>query len=397
LSNAAALSSVAEKSFDVGILGLGAMGSAAAFQLARKGQRILGLDQFSPPHSLGSSHGATRVIRQAIGEGEQYVPLVLRSYELWREIEEISGRQVLSITGGLVMASEGSSGNLHGSNKFLDQTVAAARQFGIDHELLSTNQIRTRFPQFKLVGDERGYYEPMMGFLRPELCVETQLGLAEKLGAKIHRYEKALEFVPTEGEVRIRTSAGEYSVGQLVVSVGPWVASLLPEFSQSFKVQRQVLFWFDVSHSADAYLPGKFPVFIWEFGQHPENFMYGFPAIDGPQGGVKLATEQRELETTPDAVDRVVGQGEVDEMYERYVRERLPGLSSKCVNAVTCLYTSLPDYGFFIDRHPDHPNIVVVSPCSGHGFKHSAAIGEAVAELIVRGTSTLDLSAFRLY
>jgi len=387
---------VPERSFDVGIIGLGAMGSATAFQLARRGKRVLALDQFSPPHNLGSSHGSTRVTRQAIGEGEQYVPLVLRSYELWREIEEASGRELLTITGGLIMASEGSAGALHGSNKFLDQTVAAARKFGIDHELLSTDQIRTRFPQFNLVGDERGYYEPMMGFLRPELCIEAQIALAENSGAEIRRDEKVLEFLPTEHAVGIRTSAGSYVVDQLVVSAGPWIGSFLPEFSRSFKVQRQTLFWFDVKDSLEAYLPGRFPVFIWEFGQHPENFMYGFPAIDGSHGGVKLATEQREMETSPDGVDRIIAEDEADAMYERYVRERLPGLSRKCVNAVTCLYTSLPDYGFIIDFHPKHSNVVVVSPCSGHGFKHSPAIGEAVAELIVRGKSTLDLRAFRL-
>ena len=382
--------------FDVGIVGLGAMGSATAFQLARKGSSVLGIDQFSPPHTLGSSHGATRVTRQAIGEGEQYVPLVLRSYELWRELESLSGEQLLSITGGVIMASEGASGNLHGSNKFLDQTVAAARKFGIDHELLTSEQIRTRFPQFQLVGDERGYYEPLMGFMRPEICIQTQLALAEKLGARIYRNERVLELGPTASGIKIQTSGGAYEVGQLVVSAGPWVASLLPEFSSLFKVQRQVLLWFDIRHSVDAYLPGKFPVFIWEFGQHPENFMYGFPAIDGPLGGLKVASEQREVETTPDAADRLVAQHEIDGMYQKYVRERLPGLSDRCVQAVTCLYTSLPDYGFFIDFHPRHSNVVVVSPCSGHGFKHSAAIGEAVAELLVQGRSTLDLSAFRI-
>jgi sarcosine oxidase len=384
------------KVFDVAILGLGAMGSASAFQLARRGKRVLGLDQFSPPHSLGSSHGATRVIRQAIGEGEQYVPLVLRSYELWHEIGAAAGKQLLSITGGLIMASEGSTGSRHGSNKFLDQTIQSARKFGINHHLLDTDQIRSRFPQFNLVGDERGYYEPMMGFLRPEMCIESQLGLAESLGAEIHRNEKVLEFVPTQNGVTVRTSAAEYAVDQIVVSAGAWAVSLLPELARWFKVQRQVLFWFEVKDSIDAYLPGNFPVFIWEFGSHHDDFVYGFPAIDGPQGGIKVATEQRQVETTAETASRVVTQSEVDVMHRRYISKRLPGLTNKCLNAVTCLYTSLPDSGFFIDFHPKYSNVLVVSPCSGHGFKHSAAIGEAVAELIVHGTSALDLSAFRI-
>jgi sarcosine oxidase len=382
--------------FDAAVLGLGAMGSATAFQLAKRGKRVLGFDQFSPPHSLGSSHGATRVTRQAIGEGEHFVPLVLRSYELWPEIEGAAGQQLLSKTGGLIMASEGSGGTLHGSNKFLDQTIAAARKFGVDHHLLDTRQIRSRFPQFNLVGDERGYFEPAMGFLRPELCIETQLALAERAGADIHRNEKVLEFIPSEKGVSIQTSAGKYEVGQVVVSAGAWVASLLPELSRWFKVERQILIWFDVKDSIAAYLPDRFPVFIWEFGQHPLNFVYGFPALDGAQGGLKVASEQRVRETTADAVDRNVTQNEIDEVYRQYVGTRLTGLSDRCVKAVACLYTTLPDFGFFIDFHPRFSNVVVVSPCSGHGFKHSAAIGEAAAELIVHGKSKLDLTAFRI-
>jgi sarcosine oxidase len=384
------------KVFDVAVLGLGAMGSASAFQLAKRGKRVLGIDQFSPPHSFGSSHGATRITRQAIGEGEQYVPLVLRSYELWPEIEAAAGKSLLSITGGLIMASERSDESRHGTNKFLDQTIRSALKFGIDHYLLDTDEIRARFPQFNLVGDERGYYEPMMGFLRPELCIESQLGLAGNLGAEIHRNERVLELSPTPNGVRVRTSAGEYSVDQVVVCAGSWVASLLPEFASCFKIQRQVLFWFGLKGSIDEFLPGKLPVFIWEFGQHHDDFMYGFPAIDGVAGGVKVASEQHVIETTADTVERIVTQHEVDEMYRKYVSDRLPGLSSTCVNAVACIYTTLPDSGFIIDFHPRYSNVVVVSPCSGHGFKHSAAIGEAVAELIVRGKSTLDLSAFRI-
>jgi sarcosine oxidase len=380
--------------FDVGIVGLGAMGSAAAFQLARKGKRVVGFDQFSPPHKFGSSHGATRVTRQAIGEGEHYVPLVLRSYQLWREIERATGSQLLSITGGLIMATDQSAGSLHGSNKFLDETIQSAEKFGIEHQLLDTAEIRSRFPQFNLVGNERGYYEPMMGFLRPERCVESQLALAENYGSSIRRNERVLALLPDMNGVTIRTAAGEYRVGHVVVSAGAWIASLLSELSSWIKVERQILCWFEVQESDELYTPGKFPVFIWEFGQHPHNFMYGFPNVDGD--GVKVASEQREVETTVDAVDRVVTEREIDDVYEKFVRDRLPGLGRRCLRAVVCMYTTLPDYGFFIDIHPQYSNVVVVSPCSGHGFKHSAAIGEAVAELIVDGKSRLDLSAFRI-
>jgi sarcosine oxidase len=205
-----------------------------------------------------------------------------------------------------------------------------------------------------------------------------------------------LEFVPTQTGVTVQTSAAEYVVDQIVVSAGAWVASLLPELARWFKVQRQVQFWFEVKDSIDAYMPGKFPVFIWEFGLGHDDFVYGFPAVDGVQGGIKVASEQREVETTAATANRVVSQSEIDEMYRKYISQRLPGLSNKCLNSVACLYTSLPDSGFFIGFHPEYSNVLVVSPCSGHGFKHSAAIGEAVAELIVLGKSTLDLSAFRI-
>ena len=381
--------------FDVAVVGLGAMGSASVYQLARKGKRVLGIDQFDPPHSFGSSHGATRVTRQAIGEGEEFVPLVLRSYEIWPQIEAAAGKQLLSITGGLIMASERSDES-PGTSKFLDQTIKSAAKFGIAHSVLDADQIRARFPQFNLVGDERGYYEPTMGFLRPEPCIESQLALAKTLGAEIHTNEKLMEFATTTNGIRIRTSAEQYVVDHLVLSVGPWIASVVPEFASLFKVYRQVLFWFDLDAAIENYLPGKFPVFIWAFSRHHDNFVYGFPAIDGLGGGVKIASEQRNVESEISNVEREVKREEVDEIYRKYVQMKLTGVSNRCLNAVTCLYTCLPDSGFVVDFHPKHSNVMIVSPCSGHGFKHSAAIGEAVAELVVDGKSTLDLSAFRL-
>jgi sarcosine oxidase len=381
--------------FDVAVVGLGAMGSASVYQLARKGKRVLGIDQFDPPHTFGSSHGATRVTRQAIGEGEQFVPLVLRSYEIWPQIEAAAGKQLLSITGGLIMASERSEKS-PGTSKFLDQTIKSAVRFGIAHSVLDTDQIRARFPQFNLVGDERGYYEPTMGYLRPELCIESQLALSKTLGAEIHTHEQLLEFATTANGIRLRTSAGQYNVDHLVLSVGPWIASVIPEFASLFKVYRQVLFWFDLDAPIENYLPGKFPVFIWAFSRHHDNFVYGFPAIDGLGGGIKVASEQRSIESEISNIDREVKQEEVDEIYRKYIQMRLPGVSNRCLNAVTCLYTCLPDSGFVVDFHPKHSNVVIVSPCSGHGFKHSAAIGEAVAELVVDGKSSIELSAFRL-
>jgi sarcosine oxidase len=385
------------KSFDVVVLGLGAMGSASLFQLTKKRKRVLGIDQFSPPHKLGSSHGDTRIIRQAIGEGEEYVPLVLRSYELWREIEASTGKQVLTITGGLIMSSRKSEAPLHGSNGFLDQTIKSAQRFGIDHTLLDPDQIKSRFPQFNLAGDEQGYYEPDMGFLRPELCIECQLALAENHGAEIHKNEKVLEVLPAASGVTVRTSVNQYTADKLVVSAGSWISSFIgQDLASLFKVYRQVLYWFDVKDSVDDYSPGNFPVFIWMFGSHHDDFIYGLPGIDGPAGGIKVASEQHMVDTNANDVDREVKEQEITEMYRKYIRARLPGVSSKCIKTAVCLYTSTPDSGFVIDFHPQNRNVLIVSPCSGHGFKHSAAIGEIVAELITDGQSQMDIRKFRI-
>jgi sarcosine oxidase len=381
-------------SFQTIVIGLGAMGSAATYQLAKRGNKVLGIDQFSPPHTYGSSHGDTRITRQAIGEGAEYVPLVLRSYEIWREIERETGKKVLSVTGGLIMTSvEGVI--RHGSN-FFNQTVASAQKYGIAHRLLDADEINKQFPPFKLKGIEKGYFEEKAGYLRPELCIEAQLELAQRYGAQLAFDEKVLAFsVSNKDKVVVKTSKGDYEAEQAIISAGPWVRQLLGEkYSQYFMIYRQVLYWFDVEGSISQFEQPDFPIWIWEFGTTIEDLMYGFPAINGAQGGVKIAFEQYKTATTPDTVSREVSKQEIDEMYKRYVQPHFVGLNETCVKAVTCLYTVTPDHHFVIDRHPEYPQVMIASPCSGHGFKHSAAIGEVLAQLVTEGHSDLDVSAF---
>jgi sarcosine oxidase len=380
--------------FQTIVIGLGAMGSATTYQLAKRGIKVLGIDQFSPPHTYGSSHGDTRITRQAIGEGAEYVPLVLRSYEIWEEVERETGKKVLTVTGGLIMT--GVEGVMrHGSN-FFNQTVASAEKYGIAHHLLDADEIRMEFPQFQLQGNEKGYFEEKAGYLRPELCVEAQLELAQRHGATLAFEEKVLVFsVNNKDQVVIKTDRGEYEAEKIILSAGPWVAQLLGEkYSQYFTVYRQVLYWFDVAGSISQFEAPNFPVWIWEFGTTVEDLMYGFPAIDGPHGGVKVAFEQYKRTTTPDTVSREVSKQEVEETYKRYIQPHFVGLSEKCVKAVTCLYTVTPDHHFVIDQHPDYPQVMIASPCSGHGFKHSAAIGEVLAQLVTEGHSEIDVSRF---
>ena len=379
---------------DVIVIGLGAMGSATCYQLAKRGANVIGIDRYSPPHTLGSTHGDTRITRLAIGEGEQFVPFALRSHEIWREIEGETAADLLTVTGGLIVSSH-SEHSLHGNYKFLETTINAAKKFEIEHRVLNAVEIADLFPQFELTGNEQGYFENEAGFLRPENCVSTQLELAEKLGAKIHRHERVLELEKNGASVAVITDKGRYSAAKVVVSAGPWVSELIQSIPPGlFKVYRQVLYWFDIAQAHREYVVGNFPIFIWSFGRWQDDYVYGFPAVDGPNGGIKVAGEFYEFATAPDVVDRKVTDEESAKMFGLYVNKKLKGVGERCVKSAVCLYTVTPNSNFVIDRVDD--SVILASPCSGHGFKHSAAIGETLAELALTEKTTIDISPFSL-
>ncbi len=274
--------------FEVIVIGLGAMGSAAAYQLAKKGVKVCGIDQFSPPHKFGSTHGDTRVTRQAIGEGAEYVPLALRSYEIFREIEAETNADLLTITGGLIISSASGKAALHGNYRFMEETVSAAKMFGIKHRTLNADDIRKEFPQFNLDGNEVGYFEDEMGILRPESCVTAQIELAEKYGAEIHRHEKVLEVKHHSNSVEIITDKNRYLAEKIIISTGAWIKDLIEKPRQDlFKIYRQVFYWFDVADEFEKFKIGNFPLFIWELGHWENDYFYGFPAIDGKQRRLK--------------------------------------------------------------------------------------------------------------
>ena len=376
------------------VIGLGAMGSASVYQLSKKGNKVLGIDQFAPPHKIGSTHGDTRITRQAIGEGEEYVPLSLHSYKVWDELEKKAGKKLLTTTGGLIIGSKNAK-NFHGSNNFLQTTIDTAKKFNISHSVLSTDELRKKFPQFRIEDGYIGYYEDNAGFLSPELCVETQIELAKQQGAQINLNEKVKQLLTlTDGSVEVSTDKGVYNANKVIVSAGPWINQFFPEYADLFKVYRQVLYWFDIKEDITTYLPENFPIFI--FVGTGEDDIYGFPAIDGPQGGLKVAFEEYLIDTTPENVNREISREEIKRVYKKYITKHLPGVSDKCIKAVSCLYTVTPDSKFVIDTHPEYSQIIIASPCSGHGFKHSAAIGEALSELAVTGESQFDLNAFKI-
>jgi sarcosine oxidase len=285
---------------------------------------------------------------------------------------------------------------MHGRPDFLDQAIRCAKKFDIRHEILETADIRKRYPQFA-VTDERAYFEYETGFLRPELCIEAQLQLARKHGAAVQTDETVVS-VESRGDsgVMVKTSRGVYSAEKVIVTAGPWIAKFLPPaYEPLFKVYRQVMYWFEIREDCrPAFAPPSLPIFIWIFGKGGEFGFYGFPMLDGKT--IKLATEQFSAITDPDHMQRTVSMEEEQAMYKNYIQGRLPGISDRCVTAASCLYTVTPDSHFLIDVHPDNDRIIIASPCSGHGFKHSAAIGEALAEQVVDGKSKIDVSRFSL-
>ena len=380
-----------QRPLDAIVVGLGAMGAATAYQLAGRGRAVLGLDRHHPPHAFGSSHGETRVTRLAIGEGAQYSPLAIRSHEIWRGIERLTGERLLVECGGLIVSGEGARATCHVPG-FFANTLAAAARFGISHEVLDAKAIRRRFPAFAVADADTGYFEPSMGYVRPEACISTQLALARAKGARLQFGESALEFGETAEGAFVRTDRATWRASRGVVTAGPWLPGLLgPVWAGRFTVRRQVLHWFEPERASD-FVPGRFPVFIWELAGHAQP-IYGFPVVPGGEG-VKIATEQVDTATTPEAVDRTVDPAEARALFDGKVGHAFPGLTGRCLRSAACLYTMTGDSGFVIEPHPAFARVLVASPCSGHGFKHSAGIGELLAQMAL-GETHRDISMFR--
>lgn len=379
---------------DFVVIGLGAMGSAVLYQLAKRGVSAIGIDRFAPPHQMGSSHGETRLTRQAVGEGGAYAPLVLNSHQIWRELEADTGETLLNDCGVLVMAPGSGQTSHHGKPDFVARSIEVARDFGIVHEIIDGAEVARRFPQFlNLAGDEKAYYEPGGGYVFPERCISAQLNRAAQLGAQIRTGVEVVA-IDQPGTVRIETTDGTIEAGQVVVAAGSWTAPLLgAPFERLLTVNRQVLHWYELD-DLSAYGPDA-PTFIWMHGATDVDYLYGFPPLPGDHR-IKVATEQYETRTTAESIDREVDPAESAEMYRKHVQGRLAGARPRVVQSAACLYTVTPDRGFIIDRHPYHDRVLVISACSGHGFKHSAGIGDAVAELVTEGRNQVDLSAFSI-
>lgn len=383
--------------YDLMVIGLGAMGSAALYQAARRGIRAIGLDRHAPPHVLGSTHGETRITRQAIGEGTAYVPFVLRSHAIWDELESQTGTRILTRCGALLISQPEDGTDRGIRTGFLNRTRQAAEQFGIPHEMLSPDDLRHRFPQFATTAEEVAYFEPGGGWVSPEAAITAQLAEAARFGATIRTDTIVTGLSQQDGGVTATTADGAaIRADRAILSAGAWVADFLPpDLRPLFQPHRQMLHWFamDRPDLARAWTDG--PVYMWPHGEGQDDFFYGFPSLDGG-GSVKVANEQYNALVDPNDFDRVVSDTESRNFHAHSLAGRLRGLSPRVTKAATCLYTVTPDSAFVLDTHPVMDLVQLVSPCSGHGFKHSAAIGECAVLRAVEGASPIDLSAFAL-
>jgi sarcosine oxidase len=379
------------RQFDVIVVGLGAMGSAASYQLARRGARVLGLDRYAPPHAFGSSHGESRITRLALGEGAAYVPLATRSHEIWRELEEATGSHLFQQNGVLIYGETTAASPMHGNRRFFETTVDMARRFGIPHELLDAAEIRRRFPQFRVGPDDGGFYEPGAGTLFPERCIEAQLQQARQLDADLRFDVRVLGLL--DGDVPgVVTDDATFTAPAVIVTAGAWVGDFLPDAVRGrFRVHRQVLGWYRPHAEPERHLAATMPNWV-RLPSDGEELVYGLARVDAATD-VKVASEQFEVTCDPEHVTRTVTEDETRRLHE--AASQALDLDPVPTRSAACLYTVTPDSHFVIDRHPTRRGVLVVSPCSGHGFKNSAAIGEAVAQWALGQEPMCDLNAFR--
>jgi sarcosine oxidase len=366
------------------IIGLGAMGRATLFHLAQRGWRVLGLEQYESGHSLGSSHGDSRIIRELYFEHPLYVPLVQRAYELWNDLEERTGTTLMSITGGLMIGPPDGS--------VVTGTLRSAAEHGLSHEVLDPDQTRARYPAFHLADDLVAVLDSRAGYLVAEACNRAHLDAARQAGAEARFEEPALKWMPEGEGVRVETAAGIYRADRLVLAAGPWNGRLLRDLDLPLTVERQAVFWLDPPVDHDLYDRARFPIYAYEY--KPGSICYGFPRLPG---GVKASVmHDGETSDDPATIRRTIDERDLKPL-RTALRPVLPALSGAPIReAGTCLFTNTPDHDFIVDFHPRHSQVLISSPCSGHGFKFASAIGELQAQLVMDGKTDFDLAPFRI-
>ncbi len=369
---------MASANYDCIVLGVGGMGSAACYHLARRKKRVLGLEQFDIPHEMGSSHGHSRVIRKAYFEDPRYVPLLHRAFELWRELEAEAGGTLLHLTGGINIGPP--------DHPCIEGVRESVRLHNLAHAILDAAEIRRRFPALRPVGNVVGIHEMDAGFLRPEQCVLAHVAAARRHGAEIRTGQRVSAVEWTEKEVRVTTADGSLKAERLIVTAGAWLGNVLP-IGLPLKVERQVQLWFAAREPA-IFEAGRMPVFIY-FSN--DRSYYGIPAFDGR--GVKICRHHGGAIVTPDTVDRTVSRADKDDV-RAFVRTHLAPLDGPSQDGLVCLYTNTPDENFIIGASPASPRVIIAGAFSGHGFKFASVVGEIVADLATAGTTRHEIGMF---
>jgi sarcosine oxidase len=354
---------------DVIVAGLGAHGSAAAYHLASRGASVLGFERFARGHTLGSSGGLSRIIRLSYYEHADYVPLLRRAWDLWRELERESGERLLTQTGGLYAGEP--------DGELVSGALASATAHELEHEVLDTEALRSRYPVFEWPDSWLGVYEGQAGWLAPERSIETHLRLAERNGAKL-RFEEPLEsWTSTPNGVRVTTRGGSFEASRLVIAAGAWLPQLVPSLASLFTIERNVLLWFEPRAERDAF--ARLPIYIVD---DTDRIYYGFPYIEDQ--GVKVAGLHFGDPGDPATLDRTVSSYD-EQRVRSWLARRMPLANGDRRDAKVCMYTNSPDGHFVIDRLLGDRNVIVASACSGHGFKFSSVVGEILADLALDG------------
>ncbi|MEM7275698.1 MAG: N-methyl-L-tryptophan oxidase [Actinomycetota bacterium] len=386
-----------EERFDLIVVGLGAMGAATTYQARRQGLSVLGIDRHHPPHTLGSTHAETRVTRLAVGEGPQYLPFVARSHEIWRELEARSGEALLHLSGGYIITDPEPVAGQRWED-FVVATDRIAAEAGIPFHLVDPSMVPSAGqpgppPRIRGLDGKRIGFEPTGGVVMAERAVAVQLDLAKDDGATVRTGETVTAIEPASNGVTVVTDRTRYRADRAVLATGPWLPELADQTDiPSLAVTRQTVFWFEVDDVA-AFGTDRFSFIIWA-GQSDDDYVGVFPIPPGGTPALKVLGEQFAETTDPHTVDRTVSDDEIADFHRRLVAGRIDGVTDRCVKAQVCLYTNTPDDHFLIDTVPGTDRVLQLSPCSGHGFKHSAAIGEAVAAWAAGTSTTLDLRPF---
>ncbi len=368
--------------FDAIIVGIGGMGSAAAWQLARRGQRVLGLERFDIPHAMGSSHGVTRIIRLPYYENPAYVPLLRRAYELWRDIERVSGQELLVVTGSIDAGPE--------DRALLQGALASARLHDLPHEVLTGAEVNERFPGYRLPPSHRAIYQRDGGFIASERAIVAHVRAAQAAGADIRARERVLAWEPRDGGVRVTTDKGTYTASTLILTAGAWIGELAAPLRALAVPERQVLAWLQ-PRQPRLFAPDRFPVFNLDV---EEGRYYGLPVYEVP--GFKFGRYHHRGETAPADGIRSEIDAEDENLLRAFAERYFPEGSGATMALRTCMFTNTLDEHFIIDRHPDHDQVILASPCSGHGYKFCSVIGEILADLAIAGATRHDISLFRL-